>query len=146
MLDTDELLTRLDAKGVRNVDIARTLGLPDSRVPEIKRKERALKLDEAAKLVQAFELESNPPATPLPPSVLRLAILYVGEQLGVSLHEQPQRVEELVKDIRAFSALVADPRIRGSAEAVEGFFHALRSRHSATEEEALPGTDPDRIG
>jgi hypothetical protein len=40
VLDTDELLARLEARGIRNVDIAKVLGLPDSRVPEIKRKER----------------------------------------------------------------------------------------------------------
>lgn len=56
VLDTDQLLARLDEKKVRNVDIAKALGLPDSRVPEIKKKERRLTLDEGAKLVRAFGL------------------------------------------------------------------------------------------
>src|SRR5213596_2430200 len=58
VIDTDALLSQLKARGIRNVDIARVLGLPDSRVPEIRDKRRALKLDEGAKLVQAFGLES----------------------------------------------------------------------------------------
>jgi hypothetical protein len=142
VLDTDELLSRLDARGVRNIDIARALGLPDSRVPEIRKKTRALKLDEAVKLVRVFSLEQEVPAAPPPDSILRLVVRYVAEQLGV--HPQNGQLEELTQDVRAFSAFVADPRVRRSVEAAEGFFQALRLRRPEPEPTGQQGTDRGR--
>lgn len=133
MLDTDELLARLEARGVRNVDVARVLGLPDSRVPEIKTKRRALKLDEGAKLVRAFGLEQGPQATPLPASVLRLAVLYVASELGVDTQSREAQLSELAEDVRAFAEFVADPKVRQSAEAAETFFRAMRLRRPGSE-------------
>ena len=140
MLDTDELLKRLDEKQVRNVDIARALGLPDSRIPEIKRKERRLSLDEGAKLVQAFELEPAERAPPLPNQILRLVVRYVAEQLGANPEED--QLEELTRDVRAFGEFVADPKVRRSVEAAEGFFHALRLRRPEPEPVGQPGNGP----
>ena len=60
MFDTDELLARLEQKGVRNIDIARALGLPDSRVPEIKQAVRAVDAGEASAV--ARELLEAPSA------------------------------------------------------------------------------------
>jgi hypothetical protein len=129
MLDTDELLGRLESRGVRNIDIARALGLPDSRVPEIRRKERALKLDEAVKLVRAFGLESDRTPDPPPTPILRLAVRYVAGELGV--HPSEEQVEELAQDVRAFAEFVADPKVRRSVDAAEGFFRAMRLRRPA---------------
>jgi hypothetical protein len=142
VLDTDELLARLKEKGVRNVDIARVLGLPDSRVPEIKDKRRALKLDEGAKLVRAFGLEPSPEAQPLPAPILRLAVRYLAAELGHSAEEDDRQLGELLADIQAFSEFVADPKARRSLEAAEGFFQAMRLRRRGHPTEALPGTDP----
>lgn len=142
VLDTDELLDRLKDKGVRNVDIARVLGLPDSRVPEIRDKRRALKLDEGAKLVRAFGLEPSPEAAPLPAPILRLAVRYLAAELGHSAEEDDRRLEELIADIQAFSEFAADPKVRRSIEAAEGFFQAMRLRRRARPEEAPPRNDP----
>ena len=142
MFDTDELLARLKAKGVKNVEIARALDLPDSRVPEIKDKRRTLKLDEAVKLVRAFGLEQDQAALPLPPQVIRLLVRYVAMQIGAPLEQDDPRLEELTADLRAFSAFVADPKVRRSIEAAEGFFEAMRLRRPIAEPEARQGTDP----
>jgi hypothetical protein len=142
VLDTDQLLARLEEKGVRNVDIARALGLPDSRVPEIKRKERALKLDEAVKLVRAFGLEQGQTVAPLPPAVSRLVVRYVAESLGAS--PEDEHLADLAEDLRAFSEFVADPKVRRSLEAAESFFQAMRLRRPRAEREAAPQSDPHR--
>jgi plasmid maintenance system antidote protein VapI len=142
MFDTDELLARLKEKGVKNIEIARALDLPDSRVPEIYRKDRALKLDEAVKLVRAFRLEQDQAIVPLQPQVLRLLVRYMAMQLGASLAEDDPRMEELTADIRAFSAFVADPKIRRSIEAAEGFFEAMRLRRPDNGSKAPQESDP----
>jgi hypothetical protein len=142
VLDTNELLARLEAKGVRNVDIARALDLPDTRVPEIKTKRRRLTLDEGAKLVRAFQLEQDSVAAPLPEPVLRLVVRYVAGQLGA--RPEDAQIEELAQDVRAFAAFVADPKVRRSVEAAEGFFEALRLRRPVPEPAGPPKTDPER--
>jgi hypothetical protein len=110
VLDTDQILALLEERGIRNVDIANALGLPDSRIPEIKRKSRALKLDEGVKLVRAFGLELNQPVPPLPPAISRLIVRHLAEGLGAEPDEA--RLQELSEDIRAFSEFVADPKVR----------------------------------
>jgi hypothetical protein len=141
VLDTDELLARLKDKGVRNIDIANALGLPDSRIPEIKRKERKLTLDEGAKLVRAFGLEPSPEAVePLPGPVLRLVVRYLAEELGSRPEEGA--LEELTADVRAFAEYVADPKRRQSLDAAEAFFQALQFRRRASASEAPSESDP----
>ena len=144
MLDTDALLALLDERKIRNADIARALGLPDSRIPEIKTKRRALKLDEAAKLVRAFELEEGREVKPLPAPVTRLLVRYLADQLGV--HPDEARIASLSEDMRAFASFVSDRQVRQSIDAAEGFFRALRFRHSdpapEPEAEAPQETDP----
>lgn len=140
VIDTDELLLRLTERKIRNADIARALGLPDSRIPEIRTKRRALKLDEAVKLVRAFQLDEAPEATPLPPSVIRLLIRYLADALGSDPTED--QIAELTEDVRAFSSLVSDQKIRQSPDAAEGFFRALRLRRPTPSEEVPPGSDP----
>jgi hypothetical protein len=142
VLDTDQLLDRLRAKNPKNVEVARVLGLPDSRIPEIYRKDRKLTLDEGAKLVRAFQLEPSPEATPLPPPILRLAVRYLAAELGHSAEEDDRKLEELLADIQAFSEFVADPKVRRSIDAAEGFFQAMRLRRRATDSAAPSETDP----
>lgn len=144
MFDTDELLARLKDRGVKNIEIAKALDLPDSRVPEIRRKKRALKLDEAVKLVRAFRLEQDQAISPLHPQVLRLLVRYMAMQLGSALAEDDPRLEELSADVRAFSAFVADPKVRRSIEAAEGFFEAMRLRRPAADTKAPQESDPAR--
>jgi hypothetical protein len=141
VLDTDELLSRLEARGVRNIEIARVLGLPDSRIPEIKSKRRALKLDEGAKLTQAFGLEQGRPAEPLPESVVQLLVRYIAAELRVEPDEE--HLTDLAADVRAFAEFVADPKVRSSVEAAEAFFQAMRLRRPKSEAKGRSETDHD---
>jgi hypothetical protein len=132
MLTTVELLDRLERAGVKNVEIARTLNVAASRVTEMKKGERVIKLDEAAKLVSKFQLESPPAPTrvpPLPPAVSRLLVRYVAEELGCPAPEA--QLLEIAEDVRAFAEYVSDPTIRGSLEMAETFFLAMKLRRSA---------------
>lgn len=140
VIDTDELLTRLKARDIRNADIARALNLPDSRIPEIRTKRRALKLDEAATLVRVFQLEEAREVAPIPLPAMRLVVRWVASRLRV--HPTEAQVEELAIALRAFSAFVSDRKIRTSIDAAEGFFRALDIQRPKPEEEAPPGTDP----
>src|SRR5687767_12025390 len=74
VMNTRELLGRLEAIGARNVDMAKVLGLPDSRIAEIRKGRRALKLDEAAKLVAAYNLD-NRSTSLLSKPIARLVVL-----------------------------------------------------------------------
>lgn len=139
MLTTGELLARLDERGVRNHEIAKCLNISPSRVTELRRGERAVKLDEAVKLAQAFELEQGHEARPLPLPMLRLAVLHVARRLGVS--PQEEAVADLAADLRAFSEFAAKMKVRESLEAAEIFFQAIQIRHPETESEARPGSD-----
>lgn len=141
-MDTDQILAMLEERGVRNVDIARTLGLPDSRVPEIRQKKRALKLDEGVKLARAFGLESTRPVPPLPAAVSRLIVQYLAGELGS--HPDENRLAELSEDLRAFSEFVADPKVRRSLDAAESFFQAMRLRRPKSEREAEQRSDQHR--
>lgn len=152
MLDKLQLLAALRAKGVQNVDVEKALDLPSSRVTEIFRalpdnnpggkKERDLTYEEGVRLIRAFELERDPPVAPVPVSVLRLAVRHIALKLGAPLNEPV--LHDLAEDLRAFSSFAADPTIRQSVEAAEGFFRALQSRRRSPEEEAQLGTDPVR--
>jgi transcriptional regulator with XRE-family HTH domain len=130
VLTTVELIARLDERGIRNADIARALKVSPSRVTEIKKGERAIKLDEAAKLVVEFDLESgsSQKVPPLPGRIARLIVLYIAAELDHDSEENRERIEELSEDVRAFAEFVADPRVRESAEAAEAFFQAMRLR------------------
>jgi predicted XRE-type DNA-binding protein len=131
VLDRSELLARLnakiDAKQVRNRDVARVLDLPSSRIPELLRGERKLYYDEGAKLIEAFELEPSP-LGPLPPSTVRLVVRYLAEELGVPLREDDPHLSEIVADLQAFARFVANPQVRESIEAAEHFFRAMKVR------------------
>lgn len=143
VLDTDELLARLKAKGIKNIEIAKALDLPDSRVPEIRRKERSLKLDEAVKLVRAFGLEREFQADPLPAPIVRLVVRYVALELGVE--PTNQQLEDLTLDVQAFGAFVGDPKVRSSVEAAEAFFRALQLRRPEPGGEARQRSDHEPI-
>lgn len=142
VMTTAELLARLEERGVRNVDIAKALNVTPSRVTEIKKGDRAIKLDEAARLVRAFQLESDQQAQPLPLPILRLAVLHVARKIGAPLREE--QIADLAADLRAFSIYAADPKARGSVQAAEGFFQALQLRRPETEEAAQQESDPAR--
>jgi hypothetical protein len=143
VLNTEQLLARLRDKGIRNGDIAKTLSINPSRVTEIMKGDRRVLLDEAVKLVQAFELEPETKATPLPASMIRLIVLYVGTVLGAPQERIQARLEELTAALRAFSEFVSDPKVRRSSESAEGFFQALLLARPTAGSEAPPGSDPE---
>jgi hypothetical protein len=148
VMTTGELLARLDEKGVKNAAIARALNVSPSRVTEMKKGVRRLQLDEAVKLVAAFELESpSSPAkvAPLPAPVARLVVLYIMAAMAEPAESRPS-AEELAADIQAFSEFVTDPAARESIESAEVFFQALRLRRSIPGAEAPLGTDPQTAG
>jgi hypothetical protein len=145
VLTTVELLDRLESKGVKNADIARALRVAPSRVTEMKKGERAIKLDEAAKLVSQFQLESAPVlrAPPLPAPVSRLLVRYIVNELNCQAPES--RLEDIAEDVRAFAEYVTDPKVRGSISLQEAFFDVMRLRRPAPANDRL-GDAPDQPG
>ena len=123
VFNTKELLSHLEAVNARNVDMARVLGLPDSRIAEIRKGRRALKLDEAAKLVAHYRLDETK-ISPLSLPVARLVVLHLARSLGADISDR--QVGELASDVRAFSSFLADPRVRESVESAESFLQGLQ--------------------
>lgn len=144
MMTTAEILDALEAKGVRNSDIARALNIGPSRVTEIKAGARNLKHEEAVKLVETFDLEpaSSQQVAPLPASIMRLIALHIATALKVPEPPDSPVMQELVADLAAFSRFVADPQVRESITAAESFFQAMRLRRPAPEPAGPPESDP----
>ena len=138
VLTTVELLARLRERKVKNAEIARALNLSASRVTELFDGTRALKLDEAAKLAEAFSLEdgrlSSQRVSPVPAPVARLIVEHVALELGVRLQGNEQKIDELSEDVRAFAEFVTDPKVRESIDLAVAFFQAMRLRRPAPEE------------
>jgi hypothetical protein len=137
VLNTKELLAKLRAKGVINADIARALNIKPSAVTELfKDGGRKLKLDEAVRLVEVFELEEAPsPTEPLLPApVSQLIVQHIALELGRPLPQDAPQLQELAEDLRAFSEFVTDQRARESVELSTAFFRAIRLRRPAPEE------------
>lgn len=129
VLDSNQLLARLSDAGIKNVEIARVLKIPESRVSEMRAGNRRIKLDEAVKLVDAFKLEGETGASPITPltiPIARLLVLHVAGTLGVDLADD--QLADLAADLRAFATFVADPQVRDSVQAADGFLQALRIR------------------
>jgi hypothetical protein len=144
VLDTQELLRLLNERKIPNGEIARALNLNPSRITELKKGERRLLLDEAVKLVQAFELEPAPQASPIPHSIMRLVVRHVADRLRCPLEEP--LLEDVAEDLRAFSEFAASPRVRRSIDAAEAFFAAMRLRRPEVEQEAPTESDPQQTG
>jgi transcriptional regulator with XRE-family HTH domain len=143
MLTTRELLDRLEQRGIKNHQVAKALGVSPSRVTEMRKGERAIKLDEAAKLVSDFGLE-EPPAqakvSPLPAPIARLIVTYVAGEIERAEGESAD-LEDIAQDVRAFAEFVADPAVRESIDAAETFFQAMRLRRPRPEPTAPQGND-----
>lgn len=144
VITREQLLARLNAKvkagELKNVDIAKALDLPDSRIPALLRGERRIYFDEATRLVEAFELEQG--RTRLASSVMRLAVRHVAGALKADSDEA--QVANLAEDLRAFFEYVADPKVQDNLTAVEAFFQAMRLRRPSSQEETPPESDPER--
>lgn len=126
MLNTRALLDRLKASGARNVDIAKALSLPTSRIPEIYSGKRALKLDEGVALIERFDLGDEPQLDPLSLPVARLLALYVADSFGLRLDPADDRVEEVARDVTAFAKFAADPHVRNNEDRLGGMLDGVR--------------------
>jgi hypothetical protein len=135
VLTTKELLARLRENKIKNADIARALNVTPSRVTEMFDGTRALKLDEAAKLAAAFDLEpeQSPAVSPLPAPVSQLIVQHIARELGRPLAPDAPQARELAEDLRAFAEFVTDPKARESIDLATAFFQALRLRRPAPE-------------
>lgn len=126
MLSARELLDALDAKSVSRADIARALGIAPPRVTELYKGERQLKLDEAKRLVEAFNLDGDASLSPvLSEQVSRLLVLHVASHLAMPIDPADERVEGLALDLQALSQFARDHRSELSTDAASGF---LRGR------------------
>lgn len=136
MLTTQELLARLRDKRVKNADIARALNVTPSRVTEMYDGRRALKLDEAVRLVTAFELEQapSPAGSLLPAPIARLAVEHIARELRAPLQRNQRKLDDLAEDLRAFAEFVTDPKVRESIDLATAFFQAMSLRRRAPEE------------
>jgi transcriptional regulator with XRE-family HTH domain len=143
MLTTGELLSRLEQRGIKNHQVAKALGVSPSRVTEMRKGERAIKLDEAAKLVSEFGLEEQPATEKVPPlqaPIARLIVTYVAGELGLAEGDSAQ-LEDIAQDVRAFAEFVSDPAVRESIDAAETFFQAMRLRRPRPEPTVPQGND-----
>lgn len=146
VITREQLLQRLnalvDGKKIKNVDIAKALDLPDSRIPALLRGERRIYFDEATRLVEAFGLEPALPERLLPASVLRLGVRHVALKLDAPLNEPV--LEDLAEDLRAFFEFASGPTGRPTVEAAEVFFRALQIRRREPQEGAPQESDPEQ--
>lgn len=126
MWSSGELLARLEARGVRKIDIARALGLDPSSVTAIFKGKRRIALDEGKKLVEHFGLDEE---IPLPSeAVIRVVVRHMLEMFNLDPGEKDDRLAEVTSDFRAFMAFTVDPKRCDSVEQAEAFFKALSLR------------------
>jgi hypothetical protein len=121
-----ELTARIDRGDIEKVDIASVLGIHPSGVTRLFADGRQLKHDEAVKLVAAFRLEPSVP--PLPPPVWRLVAHHIAAKLALPLKEDDPRLQELVRELAAFSRFARHRQVQGLLQAAEHFFEAMQSR------------------
>jgi transcriptional regulator with XRE-family HTH domain len=109
VLTTSRLLTHLRERSIRDVDIARVLGVPESRTGN-----PSLKLEEAARLIEHFRLEDDVSA--IAPMSLSAKVAANIQQLREAQHlsrpqlaqrcrpsTTPQQIERLEKGKRRLS-------------------------------------------
>jgi len=126
MLSSEELLALMERRKIRRADIARALNVDPARVTEMYKGERRIRLDEAARLVEAFGLDATETTlSPLSVPIARLLVLYASRRIGRPLAPDDPLVEDLALDFQAFSEFALDSEVRDSAEAIQGFFQAL---------------------
>lgn len=129
---TAELLTMLRERDIKNGQIAKALNLTPSRVTEIFAGDRRVSLDEAATLIEVFNLDE--PTPPIEAHTARLLVIYVASQIGVALDGADPRVELLAQDMSAFAQFAADPELRDKTDSLLAF---LRGRASTTPRKAI---------
>jgi transcriptional regulator with XRE-family HTH domain len=127
MLGTEQLLRALENRGISQAEMARVLGLPSSRISEMYAGRRQVKLDEAKRLVEAFDLDDTEPVPPISEQTARLLILHVANQLRVPTPLPDDVLRELALDFQAFSRFARAHLPAPSLEATTGFLAGRRS-------------------
>jgi hypothetical protein len=122
----------LRERDIKNGQIAKALNLTPSRVTEIFAGDRRVSLDEAATLIDVFNLDE--PKIPIEVHTSRLLVMYVATQLGVALDGENPKVESLAQDMSAFAQFAADPEVRDKTDSLLAF---LRGRASTTPRQAI---------
>jgi hypothetical protein len=146
MLGSKEILSALEDKGVPRKEIADVLKVDPSQITRLygdnpNQKPRKLTHDEAVILATKYELESDQGPKPLPPAVWRLVANRIAIRLQLPLREDDPRLQELVRDLAAFSRFVRNRQVQGLVEATENFFDAIDSRREPEEADRRE-TDP----
>lgn len=125
VLTQSEILNRIADRP--RAEIARVLDIPATRVTEMYGGRRQLKLDEARKLIDHYELVETPLG--LNGLVARLAVLYVAQQLGVDVDRSDPRLAETALDLQALAEFAARPEVQESVEAqLSGFLAGRKSQ------------------
>lgn len=133
MIGSGELLARLKEANIKPVQIARAMGVAPSRVTELYNGTRQLKLDEAVKLVGAFQIDESPARiTPLTIPVARLVVRHLARSLRTDVDDS--EVTTLAEGLRAFFLFVANPHVRERLDAIEGFLESLEIQRQVREE------------
>lgn len=96
---------------------------------------RRLKLDEAKKLVDTYDLEPVAPAGSLSLESARVFILYAAEALGIDSVPDNAQTDMLVQYLRDFVNVTADARYRQDMGSVEMFVRSLRRAREASTEQ-----------
>jgi hypothetical protein len=122
---TDELLGAIEARGISQVEMARVLRLPSSRISEMYAGKRQVKLDEAKKLVEAFGLDDQPSTPPISEQTARILILHVANRLAAAVTDE--LLQELALDFQAFSRFARAHLPAPSPEATLGFLAGRQS-------------------
>lgn len=133
MIGTDDILTRLEAKleakEIQKKDIAAVLNISPQRISDLFDGGRKLKLDEAQRLVERFNLEDPGDAVTsiatLP--VLAMIVRYTLQELAPGVVPDANRIQDIAKDCSAFLRYVADPQVRDNIDLAAAFFLARRA-------------------
>lgn len=146
MLKAADILKILKERGVTQQQIADALGItqPNANRLYLKPgasdkkgkaiKPRGLYHDEALTLIDRFGLQ-EPPVPPaasaaLNERVAELFVLHVADRLGLRVSPEDERVQDIALDLKALAQHVADPRVSGSLEKIEGFLQGLAAQAS----------------
>lgn len=142
MIGTDQILSRLEelleAKSIQKKDIADALNISPQRIAGLFNGERKLKLDEAQRLVEQFNLEdpSELVSSIATIPVLAMLVRHVLQDLAPGVVPESIRIEDTAKDCAAFLRYAADPQVRANIDLAAGFFLALKAMENPSPQAA----------
>lgn len=127
VIGSAELLAALKARNITQTAISRVLNVDPSQISQLYKGARQLKLDEAKRLVEAFDLDESSATPPISEQTARLLILHVADTFGIRLAASDSRVQELALDFQAFSKFARAHLPAPSPDATSGFLYGRRS-------------------